>query len=45
MRDVVAVYVIPVPDGDTKASAYKTITSQLIFNAIAKSANGELKLR
>ncbi len=43
-RPVTATNDTPVPTGDTKASMYSKIASQLIPNKIAKSANGELKL-
>src|ERR1700736_3697717 len=45
MRAVVAVYVIPVPLGLTKASAYSNSASQFRLSASANCANGELYSR
>ena len=44
VRAEVATKVTPVPNGETKASMYKRIDSQVNPNRIAKSAKGEEKL-
>ena len=44
VRAEVATKVTPVPNGETKASMYKRIESQVKPRRIAKSAKGEEKL-